>query len=287
MPTIKQIISEIETELSSFAESGDIDRNSIKRRCLLEMKRFGNNILCKNEAILDIVNSEAILPDNFRSLKLALKLEPFGMCAEEVDQEELGTFLSKKTIVNPVYYDRVSNEYIDSCKTKVVEEIITLNSGNIRMAYTPQWLTLTPHMNKNSYDIDCANISKKLRGKELGEISINNQMMQTNFSTGKVYIQYRGYEIDEDGEIIIPEGWHGNLEKYLIAYNLKEITKTLIANNKNPQGLAQLLPIYSQDAQNYFELAQTEWKFTASKGWEDRVKTNNRKRFNSFSLPNI
>lgn len=287
MPTIKQIISEIETELSSFAESGDIDRNSIKRRCILEMNRFGNNLLSKNETILDITNSQVELPENFRSLKLALKLDPFGMYADEVDQEELGTYLSKKTIVNPVYYDRVSNEYIDSCKTKVVEEIITLHSGTAKVGYTPQWLTIVPSINRQGYAVDCANLSKELRGKGYNQISINNKILQTNFSIGKVYIQFNGYELDDEGEIIVPEGWHGNLEKYLIAYNLKEITKTLIANNKNPQSLSQLLPVYIQESNDYFKLAQTEWKFIGSKGWEDKVIKNNRKRFNSFSLPRM
>lgn len=289
MPTFNEFVEEISTDFSSFAESGDIDRSTIKRNVILQMKKFGNNIMPICETVLDVKNSQATLPENFRSLKLALKCEPFGMTVTDAKEEDLDkAFFYSRRLENPAYYNEVTHEYVDSCKTKLIEEVVFLNTGKASVYYNPQWLKVTPSIKRSGYAADCLNLSKAIRNTNCHEISINNFTLQANFSEGKIYLQFYGFEVDEDGEIIIPDGWHGNLEQHLEYYCKAIIAENLIANNKNPQALGQLLPYYNQKAKEFFQLAQTEWKFSAlGNTWENKMRIQNRRYFTKFNLPRM
>ena len=75
---LPEFIAEIETELRSFADTGLIDRVTIEQAVLNKIKILGANALETKETVLDIKNSTAQLPKDFRSLKLALKLDAEG-----------------------------------------------------------------------------------------------------------------------------------------------------------------------------------------------------------------
>ena len=103
--TLIEFIAEIETDLSTFAESGDINTSSIKRWVITELRRFGNNILSTQEQYLDVVNSQAKLPDNFKSLKLALKLDAIGSITKDCDTDDLrGAFIKINLKYNKVKF---------------------------------------------------------------------------------------------------------------------------------------------------------------------------------------
>lgn len=285
MPKLSEIIAEIETDLSNYVD--DIDRNSIKRNCVLQLKRFGNNILGIQEATVDIDNSQGTLPENFQALKMAINLDPFGMVVDEtVSEDDLrGSFIYKRRLETDGYYNPINHEYVAGCSTKLVEEVITLSTGNAKVYYQPSWLTLTPGINRTAVAKDCLNLNKALRGQNLNEISINNFTVNANFSKGKIYIQYYGLD-SEDGEIYIPDGIHGNLENYLVSYNKYKIAENIIANNKNPQALSSLLPLWKQDSNDYFRLALTESKFMAlGDNWAKKMKAKNRATFAQYNLP--
>jgi len=285
---LSEFISEIENDFSTYAESGDIDTGSILRWVTNELKRFGNNILTVHEKVVDIKNSQYTFENNFKNLKLALKVEPFGRVLEGCSDEEYrGSYYSRKRIEHGAYFNDVSLEYVKSCNAKIIEEIVTLKTGTARVCYNAQWLKVVKGMKRDSISADCLNISKNIRDKNCYEISITGNTLQTNFNSGLVYLQYYGLDEDEDGEILIPEIL--SLEQYLENFVKYKLILGWIGNGRNPGATAQLLSFYKAEADNYFSLAMTASKFKtiADGSWKGKARLQNRINFNRFKLPKI
>jgi hypothetical protein len=251
----------------------------------MELRRFGNNILEIQEKVLDIKNSQTTLPENFKSLKLALKLKPIGSLLENSTKEDLrNSFAYTKRIEREAYFDDITLNYVAANSTKIIEEAIILKSGSAKLYYHPEWLKIVKGIKGGGVSTDCLNISKAIRNKEVHEISINNNTLNTNFSEGQIYIQFYGLNTDEEGEIVIPDVMH--LDKYLEYYCKAKIAENLIANNRNPQALAQLLPLYKQEADKQFSNSMTASKFKAlGENWQNKSRVQNRRNFNRFNLP--
>ncbi len=66
--TLTQIIAETENSLSIYADSNDVDRQTIKNSVIICLRQMGKNITVPFEEIVTIVNSKALLPENFKSL---------------------------------------------------------------------------------------------------------------------------------------------------------------------------------------------------------------------------
>lgn len=281
--SLNELFLEVESDFSSFYESGDLDRASMTRWVTNEMKRFGNNILGIHEKVIDIKNSSYTFDENFRNLRAAYKVEPFGRILDDgcTDDCLRKSFVSSTRIINEAYFNDVTLEYVKACKTKIVEEVITLQTGTATLCYHPQQLSIVKGSKKEGFAKDCLNF----KHSSPYEISITGNTLNANFSEGQIFVEFYGFEIDEDGYILIPEGM-GHLEKYLEFYCKSRIAENLIANNKNPQALAQLLPYYQQEANKYFMNAQTEWKFKAlGSNWKQKVQIRNRIQTNRFNLP--
>lgn len=286
--TLIEFIAEIETDLSSFAESGDINSSSLKRWVITELRRFGNNILSVQEQYLDVINSQAKLPDNFKSLKLALKLDAIGSRIENCDTRDLKeAFIRSRRIEHEAYFNDVTLEYVATNTTKIVEEVITLDKGSASLYYTPEWLKVVKGIKGSGIATDCLNISKDIRNKNVHEITINNSTLNTSFSRGQIYVQYYGLDTDEDGEIIIPDIMH--LDKYLEYYCKARISENMIANGRNPQALLQLLPFFKAEAEKEFGKAMTAAKMStiADGSWVAKSRIQNRRQMNRFNLPRI
>jgi hypothetical protein len=283
--TFDQFIQELFTDFKSYEQ--DIDKLSIKRYVIGELKRFGNNILSTNETVLTVKNSQATLPENFRALKLAVKVEPHSYSTDECDEKDLDRSIwYKTTIENQATFDQVTLEYIESCcPPRIIKHIVPIGRGFLHTYYqNPTLLTLTKGINRTLLTKDCLNLPNQYRDVSKHQISITGNNVNTNFTEGFIYIQYTGLEM-EDGELVIPEGWHGNLPRYLLSFCKAKITENLIVNNKNPQSLGQMLQMFRQDALRDFQLAQTEWKFDAmGENIRQEIKRRNRREFLQYNI---
>lgn len=283
---IKELIAEIENDFSTFAESGDTDLSSLTRWITNEMKRFGNNVLTLHEKVIDVKNSSYTFDENFRSLRLALKVDPLGIirdneCTDECIRE---SFVSNTRIEHPAYFNDVTLEYVKGCGSKIIEEVITLKTGRATLCYNSQWLNIVKGINRDGISSDCVNVNKNIRQKSPFEISVTNNTLQANFSMGQIYTQFYGFETDDEDEILIPDIMH--LEEYLENFCKYKLAVNLTANNKNPQGLASLIPLYKQEADKYFGMAMTASKFKGlGDNWIAKTRIKNRSNFNRFKLP--
>jgi len=284
--TLNEFIAEIESDFRSFSDSGSLDRVSIKRWVTNEMKIFGDNGLELKEQFLTVKNSAAELDPSFRSLKLALKVKPYGKKIKGELDELQNSFIYKRRIEHGAYFDEINMEYVTDCRTKIIEDVITIGNSSAHFYYNkPEWLSLTKGIKKDKIAPTCMNLHPSIRNTYENQINITGNILNTNFSDGSVYIQYYGFPTDEDGELVIPDTKIGALEKYLEAYVKSRIAENLIADNQNPQALGQLLQMYRVDAEKYKKTALTESRWAGlGKNWVRNFKNMNAKDFAAFSL---
>lgn len=283
---LSEFIAEIESSLSNYAQ--DIDKTSIKLNVIQQLKIFGRNIAIIKEKVLHIENSRTDLPEEFKSLRLALKLNPIG-CEYKGNREELeGSYIYRQRIENPMYFDEVNQEYVKTCCQKIVTETIKVGDSPLKMYYDQQWLSLVQGIQKDSIDAECLNLHPAIRNSYPNEISINNLSLNTNFSKGDIYIQYYSLPVDEDGEIIIPEYTTGDIYRYIEQYVKVKIAEDLIVNNKNPMGIGQLYASWKQELPYLKSAALKEAKFASlPKNWGKKFKSLNQKNTSIFALPNL
>lgn len=281
--TLDSFFNETETTFSNFSETGDIDRISIKMWVIHCLKQMGNNICEVREGIVEVKNSQALLSEYFKSLKLALKLKPQGC---KVSEQGMESYIYKQRIENPAWYNHITKTYESGCDTKIVTEKILLNTEPAEFYYTPEFLSVVKGIKKDSFAVDCVNLHPSIRDKYPHEISITQRTLNTNFKEGQVYIQYNSLPVDEDDEVVIPEITTGDLLQYVEAYVKTKIAENLIINGKNPQGITQLYAGWKQELPSLKRLALTECKFAGlSKGWEQKFKKLNRRNIAVFDLP--
>jgi hypothetical protein len=264
----EQFVAEIETSLSNYAESNDIDRQSIKTWLIQALRKFGKNICERNETIVEVKNSRALLPETFKSLTIALKVEtsPF----EEKKDKQL--VLERQYIENPAIWDTLSQKYVvDYCETKIVTEKVFANKEN-HIIYDIVPLSLEDHINKDTIDVNCFNILPSVRNNYPNKISITNRTLNCNFKEGFVYLKYNSLPQDEDGEIAIPILSNSAIYDFLELHIKTRIAEYLIANNKASAGLSQLFNMWKQESNRKFIEAQAEAKFHGlKKGWDRHI----------------
>lgn len=282
---LKEFISEIHTDLSSYSDSGDIDNNSIKLWVIFCLRQLGLNICEVEEDIVRVTNSQALLKDSFRALKLALLLDPLGSNGKKYLQTD--NYIYKKRIENPAYFNEISGEYITNCDTKIVTETITVGENNVNFYYKYQPLSLAKGVDKKLLDANCLNLNPAIRNEYPNKITISGNTLNTNFSEGYVYLQYRALP-NVDGELIIPELTTMDIFNWIQTYVKSKIAENLIANNKNPQGISQLYPMWVQSLPLLKSAAQKEAKFSnLSKDWYKKFKLQSKAETAKFYIPVI
>ena len=274
--SLEQFTAEIESSLSNYAESNDLDRQSIKTWVIQALRKFVKNICEKNETVVEVKNSRALLPESFKSLTFAVKVKtkPFT----PTEEKEL---VSERTYIeNPAIWDSITQEYVvNYCETRIgTEKVYNYTEPNKFYGY--ELLALAPHINKETVDTNCFNLHPTIAEKP-NEINIVSRTLNANFKEGFIYLRYNSLP-QVDGEIAIPILTTGGLYDY-VENNIKwKIAENLIANNKNSLGVGQLYQTWKAEDRSLLHTAQTEAKMAGfSKGWELKMyKQNlyNRKR---------
>lgn len=285
MTTLSEFTAEILSKFPTYEK--DIDRVSIKTDVIDRLRKFGNNIAYLEEDVLEVVNSKVLLPESFKSLKAALKVDPIGFSTNGPKENMTNSYIYKQSIENAVEYDRGTQEYIQICEDpKIITEKITINNSNLEVYHSPTWLSLVKGFNKTSLAANCLNLHPTIRNKYPHEINIINRTLNANFASGQIYIQYYSLPTDEEGEIVIPEYTTGDIYNYIENYIKTRIAEDLIANNLNPQGISQLYPVWKQEQRELKRAAFVESKFHgAGKNWQERLKKRNRQETKRFEVP--
>lgn len=280
--TLNSFIAEVETSLSNYVQ--DIDRISIKMWVIQRLRIFGNNIAELKETVVEVKNSKAKLPEEFKSLKMALKVKGVGCNTQSKDVTD--TYIYKQRIENPAYYDEVNQTYVTTCNPKLITETITINNRPVEFYYQHEWLSLVKGIKKDTLAVDCLNLHPSIRNSYKKEINISGNTLNANFNSGQIYLQYYSLPTSEDGEIEIPEITTGDILEYIMQYVKVQIAEKLIVNNQQPGGLAQLYPSWKSELPQLKRAALVEAKFSnLSKNWAKNLKALNKREFAFFNLP--
>ena len=85
--TFTEFLSELKSQMSQYFESGLIDDASILTWVNSGLKKFGNTIMIYHETVIEVENGRGKLPENFYSLKQALKCnKDFISCDQESEK---------------------------------------------------------------------------------------------------------------------------------------------------------------------------------------------------------
>jgi hypothetical protein len=282
--TIAEFLAEIETIFANYTDSNDLDRISIKGWVIDRLRMFGKNICDYREMVVGVKNSRALLPENFKSLSLALKIDTEFL---KNNLERYKEIPIKKYITHDVVWDSLSQSYIkDNCQSQEVIESLIIDRQPIETFTRISPLSLTKGIQKSTLDIDCYNLHPSIRNSYEHQINITNRTINTNFKTGLIYLAYNSLPSDEEGEIVIPIISTGHLKEYIENYVKIKIAENLILNNRNPQGAGQLLPMWRADDNKFFIQAKSETNWGGlDKNWQKRIQQKKIENINRFNLP--
>src|SRR5690349_2469234 len=135
MSKLREFIAELENTFNIYSETGDVDRVSIKMWVISCLNEFGKNICEKREAIIKVENSQAKLPETFKSLILALDLTEQGHKVNGDLGKVKDSFIYRQRIEQPGYYDWVTNEFVENCNGKEITESIIVNNQPVEIYY--------------------------------------------------------------------------------------------------------------------------------------------------------
>src|SRR5690606_36759735 len=278
--SIKELLAEVESKFPILADSGELDKTSIYTTVLSELRKFGVDALQKRRAVVQIQNGRGILPDNFKKLKEARRIDYH---CHEVENSTVGdtcNYITREYIENPAYYDQISGNYVITCDPKVVTEKITIHNTNVDVKYKSEYVEIVDGVFSDSISPDCVNRKVKSPHK----ISVTNLTVNANFDKGSLYIEYYALPTNESGEISVPLITTGDLYNYILNKIQINIAEFLIANNLNPQGIQSLYQVWLQQDRILRAAAESEVKFHGLKdGWNKRMKVVNQANYNKYN----
>jgi hypothetical protein len=280
--TINEFMIELESDLSSFIK--DINRTSVRRDVINQLRIFGTNITQLKEKVEIVKNSRVELPEDFKSLKLALRLSCEGYYIN--GDREPAMQVVRQRIENGAYFDEINQEYVTTCNPKIITEKVAVSNSHVNFFYSPKWLSLVPGIKKDGLDSKCLNLHPSIRNTYPDEISITNGILNTNFSNGQIYFQYNALPTDEKGELIIPQYTTNAIYDYILLYCKVKIAEDLIVNNKNAQGLGQIYQTWKQELPTLKRGALTESRFAGlPKNWQHKFKQKQKEDISFYNLP--
>lgn len=240
--SFSEFVAEIESKMSVYSDSNDIDYQSIKTAVIQALRKFGKNICEKSETIVEVKNNSALLPETFKSLTLAVKVD-----TQEQRKKDSKQLINEKIYIeNPAIWSSMTLEYIvDYCQTKIVTEKTYANKEH-HIIYDLQPLSLEPYINQDTLDVNCFNLMPQIRNNYPNKISIVNRTLRTNFKEGFVYVQYNSLP-SLDGEIAIPIFTNQAIYDYILMHVQVELAENIILNNKASQGLIQIFQMWKQE----------------------------------------
>lgn len=279
---LSEFIAEIKTSMKAYDAANLIDEISINNWVVSELKRFGSNLMDLQEGIISVKKGKSSLPEGYWHMRLAARV--YAERYTNLDGDDEDVRFSRKM------YDKIergakwlpSGECLEISE-KTYTEIISIDDSRVELHYSqPILLNIVRGVEQKGLEFDCINLSKRMSAGEVFNISINNTTVQTNFSEGIIYLQYYGLR-REEGEIVIPETQHDRLKTYLEYFVKSKILEEAILNNDD-RSTFNLWQAFEQKAQNHFDLAMTEAKFTGLKWRETRklMRNQNKRKMQSY-----
>jgi len=284
MSNVDSVVAQIKEYFRKYDNFGVIEEDDLYRSAELAIKKLGNNATIIYEDVLKVKNGISSLPKNFYRLREIRTCEPIAYNRNNRKVE-------LHTVMNTEFYNLIHelktswNECEDCCKEKDMrvfkKEIVMKEDLSVTCNYRKgHKVILTKPTIKNYCDKMYGEMSP-----ECGiEVSIIKNKINANFNEGDLYIKYRGFPVDENGNIDFEETPNSSIEPYL-EYTLKtDMCERLIA--MGVQGLSNMLTYYDQKRKINKHNAETELKFNSLDPTQmiNRVVADNQANYNRYTL---
>lgn len=265
--TIKQLIAEIETIFPQYTEAGLIDRIDLSRSAVSALRRFGNNIMIKGEAFVDIKGGRGKLPDDYWHLMVAIKAEPFKYEIIRGEKETLldSYFFRERTQERNVW-NYTLDEYVPEDTTTISEKFVFKRS-EVEFKYLPSYpLRLVKGFKRTNCANNSPYQSRQFAVNSPYEINILGDRLQTNFDKGTIYMQYYALPTDEDGDIIVPDTQHDEVRDYILYMLQRKVLERVMLSDDDPN-VGNKLSYIRQQEEDARNKAYTETKMEAIRDW--------------------
>jgi hypothetical protein len=285
MTTYKQIVAEIKTKLKVYDQQGLLDDISINNWIKECIKEFGGNIMQPQETSIIVEKGKAKLPDNFWSLKAAVKCDQVGYAkAEEETIKQAQNRISylEWTDIGDYFNYLEGKPCTESGDSRYITE--TLFFEVPKESYTfyynqPMTLNLIPH----SYNVRCEANCPNLNVKSQYEISIdeNHNYISTNFNEGFIWVWYKGLPSDDAGNLVVPTTEKDKLKNYIVYFAIVRTLQDLLLNEDDPN-IFNKLQVFQPLMDEYYYAAKSESISKGLLGWSEKLINNNRRNTNKF-----
>lgn len=287
--TFDQLFEDVTIDFKNYSLEGKIDpQNLIKvaRKCNYDL---GFRIYRTRQVVLEVEHGKVRLPDDFHILNFAM------VCGEHTITEALpqGTHIEER-LVAPVYtpepgqpsecstpppdpcdpVDPCTGTCITKCgqEYQLVQKIHT-TSRTYKLSY-PLHVTGMDYANCGA----CANDMWK---GAPNEARIENGFLKVNFDCGKVYINYEGDMIDDNGNLLVPD--HEMINEYYEYALKKRILENLLMNDEPVGEKLNLVMAEYRTARIYaLTIVNTPNFAELQKIWQTNRKAQYHNYFNMF-----
>jgi hypothetical protein len=240
------LYARIKKRLSSFDAMNLIDDADFHDHVKFIIERLGVGVYKECEAIIDIVDHKAKLPDNFKTWFAGFKCTPDFENVKSINEQKPWIYYIQTEIGQ-----ECNNSCCISCvgegsKTKIVLRTFVNGDPTVRSYGNPIPLVLSPSV-KRFCESDCRNPFDA----KLNEITIDdNRIIHAQFDDS-IYLQYYGLPIDEYGLPMIPE--IDVIEKAIEYYIYSQLFEEFYWNSTVPN-IANMLA----DARQKFDFYMAE-----------------------------
>lgn len=234
--TLNQLMASVESDFSSYADNGMIDRGKVIKIVRKVNEDVGLKIFKEKETVIDIQNFKGELPEDFMLLQLALvcNAESYTL---NLPGSVLGTHTEEHVHVVP------TNTY---CNTGACLESrngcywVTQTYKNKTIKYS----NLQPvRITQRGLNVCSDNCPNQKWNKGLYEVDIDNGQITTGFREGKLYINYLSDMVNENGELLLLD--HALVQPYYEYAIKKHLIENWMVNKQ--ADVYNLLPYYKNE----------------------------------------
>jgi len=256
--TLEQLLADASMDLKTLDVSGKITPAELAKVALRVNYDLGLRVQMTKETIIEIEHNKAKLPDDFFVMNFALMcgsfteiiIPPQGTHIEEVSVNT-PLFPTYKTFPNSTDPCAPAFQCVPSvCLTECGAEYKIIQKVN---TYTRHYDFSHQVVFKNSKFINCECPNLGLNwGKHHGhtnEAYIRDGFVFTNFTHGKMYINYQGQLVDPDGNLLVVD--HPEINEYYEYAVKQRIIENLILGGENLIAQMQIIDQRLRVARNY------------------------------------
>jgi len=283
--TFNQLLNDVTIDFSSYALEGMIEPGQLIKVATRVNYDLGLKINRTKQVVLDIEHNKARLPHDFAYLNYAFICNeytietkmPSGTHVETVDVN----YVPDPGMTGPCEDSKCNDVCVlTACGDSEYKLVQKVGTSQYRSYSTFEPLTITTI---NDATCDCPNINT--RSQNLAEIK--DGFIKTNFTSGKVYLNFQGAMEDNEGNLLVLDHPYCN-EYYEYALKQRILENMMFAgeNVSNQMGLIEQRLRASRN--NALSFINTPDFAELKKMWEVNRKAQYHNYYNMFkSTPTI